>query len=392
MSTWYRDLRLRGKLLGAFGLVLLFTVLLGVIAYGGALGTRPEQLHIVVPLMTVLAVGVGLGVAVLLAADLAGVAERLEEAAKQIEAGNLSHRIGLTRGDELGVTAAAFDRMAAQLAAVDAGREQAEAALRAANSELEQFAYTVSHDLKSPLVTIQGFSHRLNKDYGQSLDEAGRRYLGRIEANATHLGDLIEDVLAFSRVGRLGAPPAAIDLDALFRHTLDELHGLADQNGATVQLASPLPVVVASPTLVSQVLSNLLTNAVTYGGTEGAAPEVEVSCDDLGDTWRLSVRDRGPGIPADQQERLFRLFERLPEGKVINPTGSGVGLATVRKAAVAMGGEAGVESAAGEGATFWVQFPKVPPGMAAETARGALESAAPAPPAPVTAGPPDERT
>jgi signal transduction histidine kinase len=392
MLTWYRDLRLRGKLLGAFGLVLLFTVLLGAIAYGGVLSERPESLRGLVLLMTVLTVGAGLGVAVLVAADLAGVAEQLEQAARQIEAGDLDHRIGLTRGDELGVTAAAFDRMAAQLAEADAEREQAEAGLRAANSELEQFAYTVSHDLKAPLVTIQGFAHRLDKDYGASLDDVGRRYLGRIEANATHLGDLIEDVLAFSRVGRVGVTPEALDLDELFRRTLDELHVMAESNGATVQLASPLPMVVASPTLLSQVLTNLLTNAVTYGAVPGAAPEIEVSCDDLGDLWRLSVRDHGPGIPVDQQEHLFRLFERLPGGKAVNPAGSGVGLATVRKAAVAMGGGAGVESAEGEGATFWVQFPKVPPGMAVEDVQGTLESASPDRGAPPGAGLSDERT
>jgi signal transduction histidine kinase len=319
------------------------------------------------------AVGLGLVIALLLARDLATVSGHLERAAERIAAGDLDHRIGLRRGDELGITANAFDRMSVRLATADAERRRAEEALRAANGELEQFAYTVSHDLKAPLVTIQGFAHRISKDYGDRLDDAGRRYLGRIEANATHLGDLIADVLAFSRVGRVGVPPAAVDLEAAVRQALERLEATTVRTGATVTVQSPLPTVVASPTLVGQLLTNLLANAMIYGAAPGDAPRVEVGCQDLEKRWRLSVRDYGPGIPAEQQERLFRLFERLPAGKLANPSGTGVGLATVRKAAQAMGGTAGVDSSAEHGAAFWVEFPKIPPGSTG-AAGSALES------------------
>jgi signal transduction histidine kinase len=327
---------------------------------------------------TALTVGLGLLIAVLLARDLSDVAGYLERAAQRIAAGDLGHRIGLRRRDELGGTARAFDEMAARLATADFERQQADAGLRAAVVELEQFAYTVSHDLKAPLVTIQGFAHRLAKDYAERLDEAGQRYLARIEANATHLGDLIEDVLAFSRVGRIGAPPAAVDLNDALRRALDDLQETAEGRAARVEVAAPLPVVVASPTLVGQVLTNLLANALTYGAPPGETPRVEVGCVDQGESWRLYVRDYGPGIPAEQQDRLFRLFERLPAGKAANPRGTGVGLATVRKAAQAMGGTAGVDSAAGAGATFWVECPKVPSGATtAGAAPSAIESGAP---------------
>ncbi len=239
-------------------------------------------------------------------------------------------------------------------------RTRAGAALRAANAELEQFAYTVSHDLKAPLVTIQGFAHRLSTDYAGRLDEAGQRYLARIEANATHLADLIDDVLTFSRVGRVGAPPAAVELGVAVRRNLDDLQGAVERAGAEVRVHEPLPTVVASPTLLDQILSNLLANALAYGAQPGAGAQVEVGCDDAGDAWRLYVRDSGPGIPLDQQGRLFRLFERLPAGKAVDSHGTGVGLATVRKAAAALGGDAGLESAPGAGATFWVRIPKSP--------------------------------
>ena len=323
---------------------------------------------------TALTLGLGLAISFLLARDLSTVAGRLETAAERIASGDLAYRIGLRRRDEFGITARAFDQMALRLSTADHEREQANAGLRAANAELEQFAYTVSHDLKAPLVTIQGFAHRLTKDYSERLDDAGRRYLSRIEASATHLGVLIEDVLAFSRVGRIGAPPVAVDLEAALRRALEGLQEEAEARGARVDVLSPLPVVVASPTLVGQIVGNLLANALTYGAPKGEAPQIDVSCDDLGESWRLRVRDHGPGIPADQRDRLFRLFERLPAGKAANPSGTGVGLATVRKAAQAMGGTAGVETPDDGGASFWVAFPKVPPGaISGGHGPGALE-------------------
>jgi signal transduction histidine kinase len=327
---------------------------------------------------TALTLALGLAISFLLARDLSSVAGRLETAAGRVASGDLSYRIGMRRRDEFGNTARAFDQMALQLATADHEREQASAGLRAANAELEQFAYTVSHDLKAPLVTIQGFSHRLTKDYAERLDDAGRRYLSRIEASATHLGVLIEDVLAFSRVGRIGAPPTEVDLEAAVRREVDGLQEVADTRGARVSLASPLPAVVASPTLISQIVGNLLANAMTYGAAKGEAPRVDVVCEDRGESWCLRVRDHGPGIPVDQRDRLFRLFERLPAGKAANPSGTGVGLATVRKAAQAMGGTAGVETPEDGGASFWVEFPKVPPGgISGVYAPGALESASP---------------
>jgi signal transduction histidine kinase len=129
---------------------------------------------------------------------------------------------------------------------------------------------------------------------------------------------------------------------------------------ATVHVRAPLPVLLANPLLIDQILRNLLTNAFTYGVTPGDTPDVEVGCEDRAGRWRLFVRDHGPGIPVDQQERVFGLFERLAAGKTVNPRGTGVGLSIVRKAAEAMGGEAGVDSVAGAGACFWVDLPKTP--------------------------------
>ena len=141
---------------------------------------------------------------------------------------------------------------------------------------------------------------------------------------------------------------------------LDHLQGVIAQCGAAVYVQPGLPRVVASQTLLEQILTNLLANALAYGARPGEAPRVEVGCDDLGEQWRLYVRDRGPGIPPDQRERIFGLFERLALGTTANPEGTGLGLTIVRRAAEALGGAAGVDSPPGGGATFWVVFPKVP--------------------------------
>jgi signal transduction histidine kinase len=249
-----------------------------------------------------------------------------------------------------------------RLQAEIAQRQRAEAALRAANAELEQFAYTVSHDLKAPLTAIQGLAAALEEDAGPALGDEGRHYLARIAANAGRLGRLIGDVLAFSRVGQVGAPPAPVDLAAALAAQREALLGRETPGGPTVSAATPLPTVRTSPTLVHQVLENLLANALAYGHAPGEAARVEVGCDDAGDAWRLWVRDHGPGVPQDQQTqtRIFRLFERLPAGVAAHPGGTGVGLGLVRKAAAALGGATGVEAPPDGGARFWVTFPKAP--------------------------------
>jgi signal transduction histidine kinase len=190
------------------------------------------------------------------------------------------------------------------------------------------------------------------------LDETGRFYVRRIAANAERMTQLIGDVLAFSRISRVSAAATPVDVGEAIERILQDL--ATPDAAAAVRIRAPLPVVLANPSLIDQILTNLLTNAFTYGATPGEAPDVEVGCEDRAGHWRLYVRDHGPGIPADQQERVFGLFERLTAGKRVNPKGTGVGLSIVRKAAEAMGGEAGVDSAAGAGACFWVDVPKTP--------------------------------
>jgi PAS domain S-box-containing protein len=242
---------------------------------------------------------------------------------------------------------------------IELARSNAE--LARSNAELEQFAYTVSHDLKAPLVSIQGFTRQLEDGYANQLEPIGQRYLARIAANAARLSELIANVLAFSRIGRTNPPPEVVDVAEVVRGARDSLQELALRSGATVRIHGPLPIIQSNHEMLDQIVSNLLANAFTYGATPGGRPDVEVGCDDLGERWRLFVRDHGPGIPQGQQQRIFGLFERLSAGNAVNPQGTGVGLSIVRRAAQRLGGDAGVDSAPGAGACFWVDLFKVAP-------------------------------
>ncbi len=241
-------------------------------------------------------------------------------------------------------------------------KKQAEEALLAANTKLQQFAYTVSHDLKAPLVSIQGFAGRLQERYAASLGDEGLRYVERIHANADQLSRLITDVLEYSRVGRVGARDVAADADlgAVISDLRLGLDGRLEQTGGAITVVEPLPQVRADPTALRQILANLLDNGLKYGGRPGVAARVEVGAITRATEWCVFVCDNGPGILAAYHEQAFRLFGRLPEGKRRDPSGTGVGLATVKRAVRQLGGTVWIESDPGQrpGTTFWFTVPR----------------------------------
>ncbi len=286
--------------------------------------------------------------------------------------GDSHQQLILTRGGEFrmteATTAALRDADGAIVGAVEVladvtERERAAAALLASNAELEQFAHTVSHDLKAPLVSIQGFVERLQQECGPRLAEDGGRgalYLERIRANANRLHLLITDVLEYSRVGGLGVAGGTVDLQQLVDDIRAGLQGRLDATGGAVAVATPLPTLPSEPTALRQVVTNLLENGLKYGGSATEPPRVEVGAQETSGGWRLWVRDNGPGIAAADQERVFRLFRRLPGAVRRDPEGSGVGLATVKRAVRRLGGEIWIDSdpTRAPGTTFWFTLPR----------------------------------
>ena len=224
--------------------------------------------------------------------------------------------------------------------------------LREAIAQLEEFSYTVSHDLRAPLRGMQVYSQALLEDYGPTLDREAQHCLGRIAENATRLDKMVLDVLTFSRISRTDLRMERVALDPLVRGIIE--HYPAMQSPRAIIDVAPLHAVYGHEPSLTQVISNLLANAVKFVAP-GVTPHIRVWSELTGDVVRLFVRDNGIGINPEHQARLFRMFERLhPE---MPYDGTGVGLAIVRKAATRMGGDVGVISDGTSGTTFWVQLP-----------------------------------
>ncbi|MBU1877395.1 MAG: GAF domain-containing protein, partial [Chloroflexi bacterium] len=222
------------------------------------------------------------------------------------------------------------------------------------NTELDAFAYSVSHDLRAPLRAMQGFAKALLEDYAADLDPTGQDYAQRIVTASQRLDTLIQDLLAYSRLTRaeLSLQPTSLDLVVI--ESLAQLTAAIREQDAQVSIDGPLPLVLAQHTTLVRVVVNLLANAIKFAAP-GVQPQVRVWAEVREGMVRLWVQDNGVGIAPAHQERIFRIFERL-YGMEEYP-GTGVGLAIVRKGVERMGGRVGVTSAPGQGSRFWVELP-----------------------------------
>lgn len=257
------------------------------------------------------------------------------------------------RTSELSSTNVSLEREIAQRKTSEAALASAKADLARKNADLEQFVYTASHDLKSPLVTFLGFLNYIRRDVEQSRFDRIPGFIETIEQAARRMRDRIDDLLELSRIGRVIGPAESVDVGDLVRNIVRDL-SFADQ-GVHVTLAENFPVLHADRKRLRELLENLLSNALKYG-TDASSKEVEVGCEQIDGEVRIFVKDEGPGIAPEYHERIFGLFQRLKTDQ----EGSGVGLAIVRRIAEAHGGSAWVESQPGEGATFRVSFPAAP--------------------------------
>lgn len=250
-------------------------------------------------------------------------------------------------GGELSVTATVRDISARML--VQNQLAQYADNLKRSNDELEQFAYVASRDLKAPLRGVIGFSQLLQRRLGEQRDDDAREYLQHIIASGQHMQNLISDLLLFARVGR-GEDSArvAVDAEDVLAEAQLRLRSLIDECGAQLS-HEPLPRVMATRTELLQLLQNLLSNAIKF--QPGERPRVHLSAQREGECWRIGVRDYGIGIPADQQQRIFKIFQRLHSAEQYE--GTGVGLAICQKIVQRHGGRIWAESEPGRGSIFY---------------------------------------
>jgi PAS domain S-box-containing protein len=236
------------------------------------------------------------------------------------------------------------------------------AQLEEINQELEAFTYSVSHDLRAPLRTIQGFADALLEDCGSQLEAYCHNYVDSIIDDVEQMNGLISDLLNYSRLTRVQITPQPTDLNVVVTEALKQLTAQIQEKQAQVRVVSPLPRVMAHRSTLVQVVVNLIGNAVKFTKSD-TQPLIDIFAtserQDEQNWVRLWIVDNGIGIAPQHQERVFRVFERL-HGAESYP-GTGIGLAIVRKGLERMGGQVGVESQLGQGSRFWVELPGVGP-------------------------------
>jgi signal transduction histidine kinase len=224
--------------------------------------------------------------------------------------------------------------------------------LSRSNGELEQFAYVASHDLQEPLRMVASFSQLLARRYQGKLDQDADEFIAFAVDGATRMQQLINDLLAYSRVGTKGKLPAPTDLNEVLSNAEANLHEAIKESKAEVTHGS-LPIVDGDHVQLTQLLQNLLANAIKFRSQEPLRIQVSAQAQD-GD-WLVSVQDNGIGIAKEHQERIFAIFQRLHARDEY--TGTGIGLAICKKIVERHGGRIWVESVPGQGATFNFSIP-----------------------------------
>lgn len=223
--------------------------------------------------------------------------------------------------------------------------------LRQAVEQMEEFSYTVSHDLRAPLRAMRTYSEVLLEEFAKTLPSEAQHYMQRIAANASRLDAMVSDVLTFSRIARAELRLEKVSADQLVRQMVEQYPGLQPPHAKIV--VEPLMDVRGHMPSLTQALSNLLNNAVKFVAP-GIMPEVRVWTERTGDQVRLWVQDNGIGVEPRCQHRLFNMFERVHPN--LKYDGTGVGLAIVRKATERMGGTVGMESDGKNGSKFWIEL------------------------------------
>jgi signal transduction histidine kinase len=288
---------------------------------------------------------------------------RLAAAARRVADGDFGHEVVAAGPREVNDLAADVNRMRVRILEELTALHEANEALAAhatdlqrSNAELEQFAYVASHDLQEPLRKVTSFCQLLQRRYAGQLDERADQYIEFAVDGAKRMQVLINDLLAFSRVGRSAAGEASpVSCEAALTAAKTNLETQLTQAGATVT-AGPLPVVAAQLPLITAVFQNLLSNAIKFRGEE--PPRIGVTADRDGTSWLFSVADNGIGISPEYADRIFVIFQRLHDRE--SYPGTGIGLAMCRKIIEYFGGRIWLDTSAPGGAWFRFTLPVLP--------------------------------
>ncbi|MFQ5686427.1 MAG: ATP-binding protein [Candidatus Scalindua sp.] len=293
-----------------------------------------------------------LGLIIVIARNLALPIRRLSKAAREVEDGNLDVRISVNTSDEVGILATAFDSMIHRVRNWNKELKKQvnarTAELEAKNAELERYAYTVSHDLKSPLITIRGFLSLLEKDAIKGDTERIKKDVSRIHNAAEKMNQLLNDLLELSKVGRIIGTKEDVPLNDLVNEAVSLVRGQIKELGVQLEISPDLPVVYVDRRRLVEVLQNLIDNAAKHMGKQ-PEPRIGIGTRQENGEDVYYVRDNGIGIESRYHENVFGLFNKLDH----ESEGTGIGLAIVRRIVEVHGGRIWVESEGkGKGSTF----------------------------------------
>ena len=274
------------------------------------------------------------------------VLDRLQDVSLRLRGGALPHEGSLASvqgDDEIGEMARSVERYL-----------EDHARLEEANQELEDFSYSISHDLQIPLRAIDGFSQIVLRDHGEKLDGEGRRLLGVVRSNTRRMGHLIDQMLEFARLGRIELRPSEVDMARLARETMEELRPV--ESGGRLELrAENVPPVAGDLSMLRHVLANLISNAIKFT-RDKETPRIEFGGSVRGDEAVYYVKDNGVGFDMKYVGKLFGLSQRLHSAEDFE--GTGIGLAIVRRIIVRHGGRVWAEGRVNEGATIYFALPR----------------------------------
>jgi signal transduction histidine kinase len=317
-----------------------------------------KQVVIILVIVSILAGAM----AFFVAKSLSDPINKLTKGVEIIGSGNLEYEVGTESKDEIGQLSRAFDKMTRDLKTTTASRDElnreiverkrTEDELVRSNENLEQFAYVASHDLQEPLRMMASYSELLERRYRGKLDNDADDFINYIVDGAKRMQKLINDLLAYSRVGRTGKAAAEFDCNTVIGRVLVSMRAAIEESGAVVTRDN-MPTLIAVEVNFIQLFQNLIGNAIKFHGEE--PPRIHIGFEKRMNEWLFSVRDNGIGVDPKYKDKIFLIFQRLHGREKYQ--GTGVGLSICKKIVEAQGGRIWIESEPGKGSVFYFTVP-----------------------------------
>jgi signal transduction histidine kinase len=311
--------------------------------------TQFDRLNVaLIVLLAVIAVA-AIGLAFVIRYAVLKPIAQLTDQVRTVAAGDFDHQLSVERPAELAELSSHIDSMRRRVVTNWRKAEEQADELRRSNGELEQFAYVASHDLQEPLRKVASFTQMLEQRYGNQLDDRAKQYIHYAVDGAKRMQLLINDLLDFSRVGRVTGERTVIDSGEALATAVDNLSAAIEDSGAVVT-HDDLPKILGNAGQLTQLFQNLIENAIKFRSEE--APRVHIGAKRVGEMWEFSCSDNGIGVEAKYSDRIFLIFQRLHPRDVY--PGTGIGLALCRKIVEYHGGRLWLDGGGGEGqgATF----------------------------------------